>query len=77
MDAEIFKDNCITKVHPRMGDSSQKLENREHAAQHEGRAVSWRDSFPSNSVGLNVFQEALLLSESSLLLGLSESSSQL
>ena len=50
---------------PHLGDSLPELGNLEHTAQSAGSSIGWRMSFPSDSVGLNLFQAVPLTSASS------------
>jgi hypothetical protein len=71
-----LKDNCITKAHPSMGDSSQSWEPGAHSTACR-KLNGWRVPFPGASVGLNFFQAALLALASSRQLVWSDSSLQL
>lgn len=58
-----FKDHCIIKAHPRMGNSSQELGicNTLHSLE---AAHTLKVSFPSDSVDRNLFQATQLVTAS-------------
>jgi hypothetical protein len=56
-----LKDNCSIKGHSSKNDSSQKLE---HSTQVVNNSTGWRVPFLSDSVDLNLFQAAPLVSSS-------------
>lgn len=66
-------DNCITKKPTPAWVTAQKCVKLELTAHPEGSSTGWRESFPSDSVGLNHFQPAGLVSASFRLLDSSQS----